>query len=146
MPGVNNDLGYLYADQGKNLEKAESMIRKAIQEEPDNAGLPRQPGLGPVQAGQGSRRPLEPLEKAVELQKPRTEGRRPRRDDPRAPGRRLSSSSRRPTKAKADLGEAEEVAAKAVPADKRLPEIRKKLESLWQARPRRPARSPATDP
>ena len=35
-PGVNNDLGYLYADQGKNLEKAEAMIRKAVQEEPDN--------------------------------------------------------------------------------------------------------------
>ena len=35
-PGVNNDLGYLYADQGKNLEKAESMIRKALEDEPDN--------------------------------------------------------------------------------------------------------------
>ena len=34
--GINNDLGYLYADQGKNLEKAESMIRKAVAEEPDN--------------------------------------------------------------------------------------------------------------
>ena len=29
-PGINNDLGYLYADQGKNLERAESMIRKAV--------------------------------------------------------------------------------------------------------------------
>jgi predicted Zn-dependent protease len=27
---VNNDLGYLYADQGKNLEKAEGMIRLAV--------------------------------------------------------------------------------------------------------------------
>jgi len=26
----NNDLGYLYADQGKNLEQAEKMIKKAI--------------------------------------------------------------------------------------------------------------------
>ena len=34
-PGPNNDLGYLYAEQGKNLEKAESMIRKALQEEPE---------------------------------------------------------------------------------------------------------------
>lgn len=33
---VNNDLGYLYADQGKNLEKAESMIRKALAAEPEN--------------------------------------------------------------------------------------------------------------
>ena len=36
-PSVNNDLGYLYADQGKNLEKAEKMIRKAIKAEPENA-------------------------------------------------------------------------------------------------------------
>ncbi len=35
-PGVNNDLGYLYADQGKNLEKARSMIEKAIEAEPKN--------------------------------------------------------------------------------------------------------------
>ena len=34
---VNNDLGYLYADQGKNLEQAEKMIRKAVAAEPDNA-------------------------------------------------------------------------------------------------------------
>jgi tetratricopeptide (TPR) repeat protein len=33
---VNNDLGYLYADQGKNLEQAEQMIRKAVEAEPDN--------------------------------------------------------------------------------------------------------------
>ncbi len=36
-PSVNNDLGYLWADQGKNLERAESMIRKAIKAEPENA-------------------------------------------------------------------------------------------------------------
>lgn len=36
-PGVNNDLGYLYADQGKNLEKAKTMIEKAIKAEPENA-------------------------------------------------------------------------------------------------------------
>jgi Tfp pilus assembly protein PilF len=35
-PGVNNDLGYLYADQGKNLEKARSMIEKAVAAEPGN--------------------------------------------------------------------------------------------------------------
>ncbi len=33
---VNNDLGYLYADQGKNLDQAEKMIRKALDAEPDN--------------------------------------------------------------------------------------------------------------
>jgi tetratricopeptide (TPR) repeat protein len=35
-PSVNNDLGYLYADQGKDLEKAEKMIRKAVDAEPEN--------------------------------------------------------------------------------------------------------------
>ena len=38
-PTVNNDLGYLYADQGKNLDKAEEMIRKAVAAEPDNAAF-----------------------------------------------------------------------------------------------------------
>lgn len=34
---VNNDLGYLYADHGLNLEQAEGMIRKALATEPENA-------------------------------------------------------------------------------------------------------------
>lgn len=33
---VNNDLGYLWADQGKHLERAEKMIRKALAADPDN--------------------------------------------------------------------------------------------------------------
>jgi len=33
---ANNDLGYLWAEQGKNLERAEKMIRKALKAEPDN--------------------------------------------------------------------------------------------------------------
>lgn len=36
-PGVNNDLGYLYADQGIHLEKARGMIAKAVKAEPENA-------------------------------------------------------------------------------------------------------------
>ncbi|MCH7988585.1 MAG: tetratricopeptide repeat protein [Planctomycetes bacterium] len=36
-PTVNNDLGYLYADQGKKLEQAEKMIRKAVKAQPENA-------------------------------------------------------------------------------------------------------------
>ena len=35
-PSVNNDLGYLYADQGVKLEQAEGMIRKALATEPEN--------------------------------------------------------------------------------------------------------------
>ncbi|GAB4146726.1 MAG: hypothetical protein Tsb009_19550 [Planctomycetaceae bacterium] len=36
-PSVNNDLGYLWAERGKNLEQAEKMIRKALKAEPENA-------------------------------------------------------------------------------------------------------------
>jgi tetratricopeptide (TPR) repeat protein len=35
--GANNDLGYTYADEGKNLADAEAMIRHAVELEPDNA-------------------------------------------------------------------------------------------------------------
>jgi tetratricopeptide (TPR) repeat protein len=35
-PGANNDLGYTWADDGKNLERAERMIRHAVEAEPDN--------------------------------------------------------------------------------------------------------------
>jgi tetratricopeptide (TPR) repeat protein len=34
--GASNDLGYLWADQNKHLERAERMIRKAIAAEPEN--------------------------------------------------------------------------------------------------------------
>lgn len=35
-PSVNNDLGYLYADQGQQLERAEQMIKKALASDPEN--------------------------------------------------------------------------------------------------------------
>lgn len=35
-PQANNDLGYLWADKGKNLTEARGMIEKALQQEPDN--------------------------------------------------------------------------------------------------------------
>ncbi|HSU69000.1 MAG TPA: tetratricopeptide repeat protein, partial [Tepidisphaeraceae bacterium] len=34
--GANNDLGYTWAEQGRNLGEAESLVRKALQVEPDN--------------------------------------------------------------------------------------------------------------
>ncbi|GIW88990.1 MAG: hypothetical protein KatS3mg108_3314 [Isosphaeraceae bacterium] len=37
--GVNNDLGYLYADQGKHLDRAEAMIRKALAQDPENSSF-----------------------------------------------------------------------------------------------------------
>ncbi len=70
-PTLNNDLGYLYADQGKNLEQAERMIRKALKSEPENAAfldslgwvlfklgkLDERCGVGEVgREGQGDRR------------------------------------------------------------------------------------------
>lgn len=35
-PPANNDLGYTWADQGKNLDRAEAMCRVAVEAEPDN--------------------------------------------------------------------------------------------------------------
>jgi len=35
-PGVNNDLGYLYADHNKNLEQALEMIQLAVDADPEN--------------------------------------------------------------------------------------------------------------
>jgi tetratricopeptide (TPR) repeat protein len=64
-PSVNNDLGYLYADQGKNLEQAESMIRKAVDAEPENAAY--LDSLGWVLFKQGKAAEALPhLEKSIE--------------------------------------------------------------------------------
>lgn len=38
-PGINNDLGYFWADRGINLYKAEAMIRKALAVRPDEAAF-----------------------------------------------------------------------------------------------------------
>ena len=73
-PGPNNDLGYLYAEQGKNLEKAESMIRKALQEDPDSFAY--LDSLGWVLFKRGKvKEALEPLKKAAEQMKSETERR-----------------------------------------------------------------------
>lgn len=62
-PGINNDLGYLYADQGKELEKAEKMIRIAVEAQPDNPAY--LDSLGWVLFRQGKHaEALEPLKKA----------------------------------------------------------------------------------
>lgn len=121
--GVNNDLGYLYADQGKNLEKAEQMIRKALQEEPDSSAY--LDSLGWVLFKRGKvEEAVAPLEQAVK--------------NLNAGGDatiyehlgdvylRLNETA----KAKAAWEKAEQAASKAVPPDRRLPEIRKKLEDL----------------
>lgn len=66
-PSVNNDLGYLYADQGKNLEQAESMILKAVKAEPENAAYLDSHGWVLFKLGKFAEA-VEPLEKAVKLQ------------------------------------------------------------------------------
>ncbi|MEX0701275.1 MAG: tetratricopeptide repeat protein [Planctomycetales bacterium] len=63
-PGVNNDLGYLWADRDKNLDRAERMIRKALAAEPDNAAY--LDSMGWVLYRQGKfAEAIEQLEKAV---------------------------------------------------------------------------------
>ena len=64
---LNNDLGYLYADQGKNLEQAEQMIRKAIAAKPENGAYID--SMGWVLFKQGKYAEALPwLEKAVKFQ------------------------------------------------------------------------------
>jgi len=125
-PGVNNDLGYLYADQGKKLEQAEAMIRKAVSEEPENTSYID--SLGWVLFKRGK---LE--EAAEELLKAAK--------DPNADATihdhlgdvyfKLKDLS----KAKASWQAAEAAASKLSPPDKRLAEIRKKLESVEKLQP-----------
>ncbi len=129
-PGINNDLGYLYADQGKNLEKAEAMIRKAVQEEPDRAAY--LDSLGWVLFKRGKfKESLEPLLKAVELQKlEEKKGSVPPDATIREHLGDVYLHLQEVDRARQIWQEAEQIAAKSVPVDKRLPEIRKKLSSL----------------
>ena len=125
-PGVNNDLGYLYAEQGKNLEKAETMIRKAVHDEPDNSAFLDSLGWVLFKRGK-AREAVAPLEKAVK-----------HREELGAEADAtilehlgdVFFELKETAKAKATWLEAEKIAAKATPPDKRLPEIRKKLGSL----------------
>ena len=95
--GPNNDLGYLYAEQGKNLEKAEAMIRKALQEEPENSAY--LDSLGWVLFKRGKvKEALETLKKAAERMK--AERSSVGLDDPRSSSTwaTSTSSSRRSTR------------------------------------------------
>jgi tetratricopeptide (TPR) repeat protein len=127
---LNNDLGYLYAEQGKNLEKAESMIRKAVQDEPDRAAYLDSLGWVLFKRGK-AKEALEPLIKAVELQKLEE---KKGESSPDATIREhlgdVYLHLQEVDRAKQMWEEAEQIAAKAVPVDRRLPEIRKKLGSL----------------
>ncbi|MDX2038905.1 MAG: tetratricopeptide repeat protein [Isosphaeraceae bacterium] len=121
-PGVNNDLGYLYADQGKNLEKAEAMIRKAVEEDPENSSY--LDSLAWVLYKRGKKAEALPLlEKAVKNLTT---------DDATIHdhlGQVYFDLGER-EKARASWREAERIAASAKPPDKRLEDIRKRLASL----------------
>ncbi|MFH5803900.1 tetratricopeptide repeat protein [Alienimonas sp. DA493] len=65
-PGILNDLGYLWADRGMNLPRAERMIRAAVAAEPDNAAF--LDSLGWVLLKRGKpQEAREPLERAAKL-------------------------------------------------------------------------------
>jgi Flp pilus assembly protein TadD len=131
-PGINNDLGYLYADQGKNLEKAESMIRKAVEEEPDNSAY--LDSLGWVLYKRGRvKEAVEPLEKAAASKESNSD---PTMHDHLGD---IYYSLKQADKAKSCWERAEKIAAKSSPPDKKLSEIRKKLKALGQLTPKSPA-------
>src|SRR5262249_689683 len=65
--GANNDLGYTWADAGKNLADAESHIRKALQVEPDNSAYLDSLGWVLYKRGRFVEARV-PLEKAIEPQ------------------------------------------------------------------------------
>jgi tetratricopeptide (TPR) repeat protein len=134
-PGPNNDLGYLYAEQGKNLEKAETMIRKALQEDPDSFAY--LDSLGWVLFKRGKlKEAIEPLKKAAEQMKSKTE-----REGSNPDATILEHLGdvyfqlQQLDQANDTWRQAAQAAGQSVPPDKRLTEIRKKLESLEKLGP-----------
>ncbi len=128
-PGPNNDLGYLYAEQGKNLEKAESMIRKALSEDPNRMAYLDSLGWVLFKRGK-AKEALEPMQRAVERMKSEVE------QGGNADATVLEHLGdvyfqlHDVDKAVDVWKEAALAAEQAVPPDKRLVEIRKKLDSL----------------
>jgi tetratricopeptide (TPR) repeat protein len=134
-PGCNNDLGYLYAEQGKNLEKAEAMIRKALLEKSDERAYLDSLGWVLFKRGK-AKEALEPLEKAAAKM----------RDDVAEEGSSPDATILEHLgdvyfhlhdlrKAGDAWREAAKFAEQAVPVERRLPEIRKKIGSLEKLGP-----------
>jgi Tfp pilus assembly protein PilF len=134
-PGPNNDLGYLYAEQGKNLEKAELMIRKALRESPDEYAY--LDSLGWVLFKRGKlKESLEEMKKAAERMKAKTE------QDGANPDTTVLEhlgdvyfQLQELDKAGESWRQALKFGEKAIPPDKRMTEIRKKLGSLEKLAP-----------
>ena len=134
-PGPNNDLGYLYAEQGKNLEKAEAMIRKALLEKADEGAYLDSLGWVLFKRGK-AKEALEPLTKAAVIMK----------EDAERQGTNPDATIFEHLgdvyfhlhdlrKAGEAWREAVKCAEQAVPPERRLPEIRKKIGSLEQLGP-----------
>ncbi|NUN03127.1 MAG: tetratricopeptide repeat protein [Bryobacteraceae bacterium] len=64
-PSALNDLGYLWADQGKNLQRAVEMTRQAVEAEPDNAAYHDSLGWALYKLGRYDEA-LQALKKAAE--------------------------------------------------------------------------------
>ena len=120
-PGINNDLGYLYADHGKNLERAEAMIRMAVEAEPENNSFLDSYGWVLFKLGRLDEA-LTPLEKAAE--------------DSAVSATVLDHLGdvyyglRRYDDAEKSWRKAETLAKESAPPDDRLEAIRAKLEEL----------------
>jgi predicted Zn-dependent protease len=137
-PTLNNDLGYLYADQGKELEKAEKMIRLAIQSEPENTSY--LDSLGWVLFKRGKLEESLPyMEKAVANFRG-SEGDATLLDHLGDVYFQLKKFDQ----ARETWKRAEASALKSTPPDKRVEEIRRKFKLLEQAdsRPAGDAKSP----
>jgi tetratricopeptide (TPR) repeat protein len=136
-PGPNNDLGYLYAEQGKNLEKAEAMIQKALQEEPENSSYLDSMGWVLFKRGK--------VKQALEVMKKATERMKIERPDPDATILEhlgdVYFQLQEVAKAEETWRQALKAAEESVPPDKRSSEIRKKLEALRKLGPRAKASS-----
>ncbi len=64
--GALNDLGYLWSDEGKNLQRSLRMVQAAVEAEPENAAYRDSLGWAYYRLGQHSEA-IEQLEKAAEF-------------------------------------------------------------------------------
>jgi tetratricopeptide (TPR) repeat protein len=130
--GPNNDLGYLYAEQGKNLDKAEAMIQKALQEEPENPAYLDSMGWVLFKRGK-LKDALETIKKAAEKMKVvREEADSTILEHLGDIYFQLQDVAR----AEDSWREALKVGEGSVPPDKRVGELRKKLEALQNLGPK----------
>ncbi len=135
----NNDLGYLYADQGKHLEKAELMIQKALRAEPNNAAYLDSMGWVLYKRGK-LKEALENMKKAADRMLV----------ERAAPDSTILEhlgdvyfQLRQIDHAEDSWRKALKAAEEAIPPDKRAGEIKRKLESLRQSPKVRTTGSPS---